>query len=346
MFNLKRKIMKKSIQLMFHLLFWTFTSLLVILGFQLMSIIAAILGGGGGPDFQEQFLALLLTLPIGAIIFYSSYFSLNYFAKKTKRFFLIAICYVILIPVALQISIWVSDYIDSLLIFMIFLLVLYFNVFGFLFKTFIEWIKDRKIKAELEKDKVTSQLELLKSQINPHFLFNTLNNIDVLILDEPKRASDYLKKLSEILRFMLYETNTERVPLASEVEYIKKYIELQKIRTSNGKFVELEIVGDASIGFIAPMIFIHFVENAFKFATNKKIENAISIRLDISDNKVSFMCKNHINSRDVTIQYNNGLGFNLIKQRLDLIYGMDYNLNVNNEDNWYIVNLEILLEND
>jgi LytS/YehU family sensor histidine kinase len=205
---------------------------------------------------------------------------------------------------------------------------------------------DRKIKAELEKDKLTSQLELLKSQINPHFLFNTLNNIDVLILDEPKRASGYLKKLSEILRFMLYETNTERVPLANEVEYINKYIELQKIRTSNDKFVELEIVGDASVGFIAPMIFIHFVENAFKFATNKKIENAISIRLDISDNKVSFMCKNHINLTDATTQENNGLGFNLIKQRLDLIYKDDYNLDVYEEDNWYIVNLEIQLGND
>ncbi len=246
----------------------------------------------------------------------------------------------------MQISIWIFEYVDSLLIFMIFFMAMYFNVFGFLFKTFIEWIYDRKIKAELEKDKVTSQLELLKSQINPHFLFNTLNNIDVLILNEPKRASDYLKKLSEILRFMLYETNTERVPLSKEIEYIKKYIELQKIRTLNDKFVGLEIVGKMKDRFIAPMIFIHFVENAFKYATNKKIENAISIRFDISDNKVSFLCKNHINSTNVSAHENNGLGFRLIKQRLDLIYRMEYNLNVSHEDNWYIVKLEIQLRND
>ena len=337
--------MKKSVQIMFHLLFWVFSSLLIILGFQLLSITAAVLGGGG-PDFQEQFLALLFTLPIGAIIFYSSYFSLNFFVKRTIRFFWIALCYAILLSILVFLE--KQDYgdVDTLDILIILFPVLYFNVFGFLFRTFIEWIKDRKIKAELEKDKLTSQLELLKSQINPHFLFNTLNNIDVLILDEPKRASGYLKKLSEILRFMLYETNTERVPLANEVEYINKYIELQKIRTSNDKFVELEIVGDASVGFIAPMIFIHFVENAFKFATNKKIENAISIRLDISDNKVSFMCKNHINLTDATTQENYGLGFQLIKQRLDLIYKGDYNLDVHEEDNLYIVNLEIQLEND
>lgn len=337
--------MRKSVQIMFHLIFWIFTSLLVILGFQLLSLPASVLGGRG-PDFQEQFLALLFTLPIGAIIFYSSYFSLNYFVKRTIRFVWIAISFAILISILIFIEKHDSGGVDALDILIILFPVLYFNVFGFLFKTFIEWIKDRKIKAELEKDKVTSQLELLKSQINPHFLFNTLNNIDVLILDEPKRASDYLKKLSEILRFMLYETNTERVPLSKEIEYIKKYIELQKIRTLNDKFVELKIVGKMKDSFIAPMIFIHFVENAFKYATNKKIENAISIRLDISDNKMSFICKNHINSTDVTTQDNNGLGFNLIKQRLDLIYGMDYILNVNNKDNWYIVNLEIQLGND
>lgn len=330
---------------MFHLIFWIFTSLLVILGFQLLALPAAVLGGAS-PNIQEQFLALLFTLPIGAIIFYSSYFSLNFFVKRTIRFIWIAPCYAILLSILIFIEKHDSGDVDTLAILIILFPVLYFNVFGFLFQTFIEWIKDRRIKAELEKDKVTSQLELLKSQINPHFLFNTLNNIDILILDEPKRASDYLKKLSEILRFMLYDTNTDRVPLSKEIEYIKKYIELQKIRTLNEKFVELEIIGKLKDQFIAPMIFIHFVENAFKYATNKKIENAISIRLDISDNKVSFICKNHINSTAVTTENNNGLGFSLIKQRLDLIYGMDYILNVNNEDNWYIVNIEIQLGND
>lgn len=290
--------MRKSAQIMFHLLFWIISSLLVILGFQLLALPAAVLGASG-PKIQEQLLALLFTLPFGAIIFYSSYFSLNYFIKKAIRFIWIAICYAILISVLIIVEKHDSGNVETLDILIILFPVLYFNVFGFLFKTFIEWIKDRKIKAELEKDKVTSQLELLKSQINPHFLFNTLNNIDVLILDEPKKASDYLKKLSEILRFMLYETNTERIPLSMEIDYIKKYLELHKIRTSNDKFVEFEVIGKMENRYIAPMIFIHFVENAFKYATNKKIEKAISIRLDISDNKVSFLCKNHINSTDI-----------------------------------------------
>lgn len=337
--------MKKSVQVMFHLLFWVFSSLLIILVFQLLNLMVAVIGGQM-PDVQETLKILLATVPIGACIFYTSYFSLNYFVKRPKRFIWIGLLYVILIPILIFIEIQESGNADLLDILIFILPLSYFNLFGFLFKTFMEWIADRKIKAELEKDKVKSQLELLKSQINPHFLFNTLNNIDVLILDEPKRASDYLKKLSEILRFMLYETDAKKVPLSKEVEYIKKYIELQKIRTSNDKFVNLDIIGETKDRFVAPMIFIHFVENAFKYATNKKIENAISIRFDISENQLLFLCKNHINSTDITKQENNGLGFRLIRQRLDLIYKMDYKLNVSNEDNWYIVQLEIKLGDD
>lgn len=334
--------MRKSVKILFHLLFWVFTSFLIILGYTLTQLPSNLFGGG--PDIDEVLIVLLCTMSIGAIIFYSSYFLLSYLAKNALRFFFNLICYVVLIPVSMQVSMWIFEYKDGMLIFIIFFLVLYFNVFGFLFKTFIEWFKDRKIKAELEKDKVTSQLELLKSQINPHFLFNTLNNIDVLILKEPERASEYLKKLSEILRFMLYETTTDSIPLTKEIEYINKYVALQKVRTLNDKFVELEIVGEMEGKYIAPMIFIHFVENAFKYATNKKIKHAISIRLDISDTKVSFKCNNHINSTDASTQNSNGLGLYLIKQRLELIYGMDYCLNVTCEDNWYIVNLEIQLK--
>lgn len=284
------------------------------------------------------FISIILTF--GSIVFYSSYFSLNFFVKKNIRFFWLPVIYFVLVEILINVS---NSTVEWLIIL---IQVIYFNIFGFLFKTFIEWINDRKIKAELEKDKVTSQLELLKSQINPHFLFNTLNNIDVLILDNPPKASDYLKKLSEILRFMLYETNNERVLVSKEIEYIKKFIELQKIRTQNNKFVEFEIIGKTEDVFIAPMIFIHFVENAFKFSTNKKIENAISIHFDISNTKVSFRCKNHINPTKIDSKENNGLGFALIKKRLELIYGMDYNLSVSNENSWYIVKLEIKLKND
>jgi sensor histidine kinase YesM len=345
--------MKKSVLIMFHLLFWVFSGLLIILGFQLLTLPASILGGGSRIGIVEYISVLSIALSIGACIFYISYFSLHFFVKRTSRFIWIAIFYTIFITVLIisekyGISTGSSNEpkrIDFLKILIFLISVLYFNTFGYLLRTFIEWFKDRKIKAELQKDKIESQLELLKSKLNPHFLFNTLNNIDILIKDEPNKASEYLKKLSELLRFMLFETNEELIPLSKEIEYIKKYIDLQKIRTSNDDFVDLQVVGDLSEKLIAPMIFIHFIENAFKFATNKKIKNAISVKFDISDKSVSFICKNHVYPTDLSIKDKNGIGIKLIKQRLDLIYKKDYNLNVNEKDNWYIVNLDIKFTN-
>lgn len=337
--------MKKSVFIMFHLLFWIFTSLLIILGYQLLAIPAQIFGGNG-PDIIDYLTTLSIVLPIGACIFYAFYYSLSFFIRHPSRFIWIALFYSILIPILIFVEKHDSGKVDLLSILLVLFPVLYFNTFGFLFRTFIEWFKDRKIKAELQKDMIESQLELLKSKLNPHFLFNTLNNIDILIKDEPNKASDYLKKLSEILRFMLYETNTERILLSNEIEHIKKYIDLQKIRTSNSDFIDLQIVGDSSERYIAPMIFVHFIENAFKYATNKKIENAVSIKFEISDSTVSFMCKNHIDLIDLTTKENTGIGIQLIKQRLELVYKTNFSLNIVEKDNWYIVNLDIKLTND
>ena len=340
--------MKKSILLMFHLLFWIIQGFLIVIIVKL-SLAPAYMFIKEGLSFSFKLLGFLNIFVTGAAVFYATYFSLSFFEKRPIRFLWLAITYLIIIS-----GVTLYDYFDSIYynssridfwgILTTFFHILYFIVFGFLFKTFIEWIKDRKIKAELEKDKIASQLELLKSQINPHFLFNSLNNIDILIQEEPEKASEYLKKLSEILRFMLYESNTDKIPLIEEIEYITKYIDLQKIRTSNDNFVKFEMSGNASGKYIAPMIFIHFIENAFKYSTNKKIENAISIRFDISENRVLFFCKNHNKISNDNNTVKNGLGIQLIKQKLDLIYMNTYNLNVKEEDNWYIVNLEIQLD--
>ena len=143
---------------------------------------------------------------------------------------------------------------------------------------------------------------------------------------------------------MLYESNVDKIPLSKEIEYIRKYIDLQKIRTANSDFVKFEISGDPNGKIVAPMIFIHFIENAFKFASNKKIENAVNIKFEISDNKLLFYCSNHKNISDELNSEKNGIGISLIKQKLDLIYRKNYNLHIKDEDNWYNVNLEIQLD--
>ncbi len=338
--------MKKSVVTMYHLLFWIFTSLLVIVVYNFLSGLGRILGGGKGPDMFDYLTLILIVLSIGGCIFYASYFSLNYFIKRRNLFIpLISFYLIAFIVLTILMYNWgVTDYVFEGLMFI--LPVLYFNLSGFLFKTIIEWIKDRKIKAELEKKNLQTELALLKSQISPHFLFNTLNNIDVLITKDAEKASVYLKKLSDILRFMLYDTKGETVPLSLELEYIEKYIELQRIRTSNESYINLSINGNANESNIAPMVFIPFVENAFKHASNKKTTDAIEIKFDISSDVIKFSCENYKGKNISPIQKQSGLGINLIEQRLNLLYKERHTLKIEDSDEKYVVTLTIQLNED
>ncbi len=339
--------MKKSFLLISHLIFWVFNALSVPYIFMWGILLITFFTQHPEPTgryhsrhYEPDFLAVMIFITLGACIFYASYFSLRFFIKQPLRFIWIVFFYIVCsLVISLPADLFSQQAATMLGP------VLYFNVFGFLFSACVEWLNDRRIKVEFEKDRQLSQLELLKTKIDPHFLFNNLNNIDIFIQEDPERASEYLRKLSDILRFMLYEAGIEKIPLTLEIEYINKYIDLQKIRTSNPSFVTFEISGDATNKRIAPMIFIHFIENAFKYAANKKIENAITISLDISDkNNLSFICKNHIAASKGPL--NGGLGVGLLRQKLDLLYRKAYSLNTKEENNWYIVTLHIQLDED
>lgn len=215
------------------------------------------------------------------------------------------------------------------------------GVVGLVMKGFIAWFDDLKFKEDLTKKNYETEMALIKAQLDPHFLFNTLNNIDVLILRDAQMASDYLNKLSEILRFMLYETKTDKIILSKEITYIEKYIELQKIRTDNKDYVSFEVSGDVSNKNIAPMIFIPFIENAFKHTNNKKTLNAIKIRFAITDRKIDFVCENKFNNTGSNNTVGSGLGNELIKKRIQLLYPNKHNLEVTNENELYRVHLTI-----
>lgn len=206
---------------------------------------------------------------------------------------------------------------------------------------FVTWFKEIKLKDELKQKNYEMEMALVKSQLDPHFLFNTINNIDVLIIKNAEEASDYLNKLSDIMRFMLFETKAEEISLTKEVEYINKYIELQKIRTSNSNYINIELVGEVNHRTIAPMVFIPFIENAFKHTTNKKLENAIDIKILIDSESICLVCVNKIDPNRKLQQESNGLGNELIQKRLNLIYPEQHLLEVKNENNIYSVHLTI-----
>ncbi|HEV7424159.1 MAG TPA: histidine kinase, partial [Candidatus Paceibacterota bacterium] len=166
------------------------------------------------------------------------------------------------------------------------------GIVALVIKGFITWVNEIKMKEALREKNHQMELALIKSQLDPHLLFNTINNIDALILKDAVQASNYLNKLSDIMRFMLYETKTDKILLAKEIEYMEKYIALQKIRTSNEHYVQFTVMGNMGSKLIAPMVFIPFIENAFKHTNNKKIENAITVNIFIKDETIQLICEN------------------------------------------------------
>ena len=215
------------------------------------------------------------------------------------------------------------------------------GVIALITKGFINWFNDIKFKLELTRKNYEMELALVKSQINPHFLFNTINNIDVLISTDAARASAYLNKLSDIMRFMLYETKPAKISLHKELTYIEKFIELQKIRTTNEHYVNYSLKGDPTNFMIPPMILIPFIENAFKHAENKKAENAINIDLHIKQETFIFKCENAYKQNVQINPGHSGLGSEIIKKRLSLLYPSRHKLTITNNNELYKVELSL-----
>lgn len=211
---------------------------------------------------------------------------------------------------------------------------------GFIIKGFESWLRDMKLKEELGQKNYEMELALIKSQLDPHFLFNTINNIDILIEKDSTKASAYLNKLSDIMRFMLYETKTNRILLAKELAYIEKYIALQKIRTSNDHAMRYVVNGDPGTTMIAPMLFIPFIENAFKYA-DLKVDGAVRIMFEIDKGVIGFECHNLVEMGGQSERQTGGLGKQLIERRLELLYPGKYHLSTHLEGQYYRVKLTL-----
>ena len=215
------------------------------------------------------------------------------------------------------------------------------GIAALIIRGFITWYNEIKLKELLKEKNHEMEMALIKSQLDPHLLFNTINNIDALIIKDAVEASNYLNKLSDIMRFMLYETMADKILLSQEIAYIEKYIALQKIRTANVNYIHFTVSGDIGNKFIAPMIFIPFIENAFKHTTNKKLENAITVNILITDKKIKMVCENKFDSKPKVQSMDSGLGNELIQKRLQLIYPDKHLLEINKNNELYSVHLTI-----
>lgn len=210
-----------------------------------------------------------------------------------------------------------------------------------------DWVRHIRIKQELQTKNIESELRFLKSQVNPHFLFNTLNNIYALSLKKSDKAPETVLKLSELMRYMLYECNEERVLLANEVKYVENYIALESLRQGHNIDINLDVVGDVHTQKIAPLMFTPFLENAFKHGVNNAITGGfINITLMVEDEEVNFQIENSKANTMPTARHprSGGIGLKNLKRRLELVYPDKYELNIEDQPNVYIVHLSIQLD--
>ncbi len=196
-----------------------------------------------------------------------------------------------------------------------------------------KWQKDNQERKELEKDKVTSELSFLKAQINPHFFFNTLNNIYVLTEANPKVAGEAIHQLSKMMRYLLYDTQQGQNMLSQEIAFIKNYISLMKLRLTDVVKINFDTPGNLQDMPLAPMILLPFVENAFKHGVSATQQSYIDIIISQKDKQLDVMINNSImKDNSVSLESNTGIGLVNTRRRLDLLYPGKYKLDIGTQN--------------
>lgn len=210
-----------------------------------------------------------------------------------------------------------------------------------------EWFKNERTKREMENQKISAELLNLKSQINPHFLFNSLNSIYSLAnKNSDKRTAQTILKLSDMMRYMLHESADNFVALEKEIEYLKNYIELQQMRLKETIPVTFNVTGKIKSKMIAPLLLIPFVENAFKHGISYLNQSFISIELNSNENFLNFKTTNSISTDLVEKEKSSGIGLENVRKRLDLLYPQKHKLQTFKSENSFTIKLQIQLSND
>lgn len=220
---------------------------------------------------------------------------------------------------------------------------------GFIFQFLIVCVISLVLKLnnhlkEVQNEKLLAELSYLKAQINPHFLFNILNNIYALSLIKSELTPDAILKLSGMMRYVVSESDKKRVSLEKEVKYIKDYISLQKLRLGNSVNLKLDFDTEFEDLQIAPLILITFIENAFKYGVATEEDSTITISLKVIDNDVYLRAGNTIVKRTPNSEYTTSAGLQNTQKRLDMVYPGRYELNIHQSDNFYEVELKISVE--
>ncbi len=208
-----------------------------------------------------------------------------------------------------------------------------------------DWVNEKKRNDDLQRMQLETELNFLKSQIQPHFFFNTLNNLYALVIKKSPKAPNVVMKLSEIMQYVLYEVKEPKISLMKSINYLYSYLELEKLRYGERVKSEINIEGNIDDVEIPPLLFLPFLENCFKHGTNHSKDIKVIIDFVVKDNFLYFTVENNfVKSDDETPIH--GIGIENVKRRLQLLYGSGYGLKTRSKGNTYTVNLKLPLYED
>ena len=319
------------------------------------------LGMGAATDqYYVYFLKACTSFPIAFVV---SYLSIHYLFKQfyltnQKTIFWIGQLAVALVFVMLKRYInyyylYPLYHVEGMLKPLIFLpkiliefvnLYLIVSLYGMFF--FIRsWYGQQQVLQELKQEKIAAELELLKSQVQPHFIFNMLNNFYSGAFKNSPETAQQILKLSNLLEYSLYDSKKDKVPLQEEIDYIINYVDLQKIRVGNKLDVSVNIFDNINGFQISPLLLLPIIENCFKHGVNKSIGQSW-IRIDVSakEKTLVFKIENSIEAENlVVINQNGGLGLKNVKRRLELLYPNTHEFNIYQEANSFLIVLKIIV---
>jgi len=221
-----------------------------------------------------------------------------------------------------------------------------------IYKIINDWMEHQRVRVELQRQNLTSELKYLKTQINPHFFFNTLNSLYALTLKKSDKAPEIVLKLSDMMRYMLYESNERMISLTQEINYIENYLDLERLRHGEQFDIDLKITGDHKGYKIAPLLFIPFLENSFKHGIDHQLRSGyVRIQLDIKDAALQLKVINSIPDISNEAQLKEtkkvgGIGLTNVRRRLNILYPKKHNLKINRQDKEFEIILDLKIQRD
>lgn len=212
-------------------------------------------------------------------------------------------------------------------------------------KLTFDWTSEKSRNESLQKEQLQTELSFLKSQIQPHFFFNTLNNLYALVIKKSPNAANVVMKLSEIMQYVLYEVKESKISLMKSINYLYSYLELEKLRYGDRVKSNISIDGDIDDIEVPPLLFLPFLENCFKHGTHHQNDIKVNINFAVKDNFLYFTIENNFD-RKADKNHKHGIGIENVKRRLELLYGSSYKLLTRTKGNVFIVKLKLPLNED